>query len=61
MGETMSKLPISLTISPNETNTPGRIADLMAALKTSTIQYVGKDSKQSGDPMLRQGSKCTTV
>ena len=55
------RLPISLTISPNETNTQERIDDLMTALKSSTIQYVGKDSKQPGDLMLRQGPRCVHI
>ena len=45
---------IQVWISPNETNTPARIADLMKAIGASGYcEYAGKDPKQPADILSR--------
>lgn len=46
-----------LSISPNETNTPERVADLQKALKDSPIECAGKNPDQPADLMMWQGTK----
>lgn len=50
---------LRLTISPNETNSPERIADLMKAIESfkGQIVYAGKDSEQPADLCLKSQNK----
>jgi hypothetical protein len=50
---------LRLTISPNETNTPERIKDLMKAIESfkGQIIYAGKDSQQPADLCLLSQTK----
>ena len=50
---------LRLTISPNETNSPERIADLMKAIESfkGQIVYAGKDSEQPADICLKSQTK----
>jgi len=51
--------PLRLTISPNETNSPERIKDLMKAIESfkGQIVYAGKDSEQPADICLLSQTK----
>lgn len=51
--------PIHVFLSPNETNTPDRVSDLMKAIEAShgQFQYIGKDPKQPADICLRNRDK----
>lgn len=57
------KQPILLSLSPNENNTPARVADLMKALESfkGQIVRISDDAGQPADIMLRQGARCIHI
>lgn len=57
-GERMHEV-LRLTISPNETNMPERVTDLMKAIESfkGQIVYAGKDSEQPADLCLKSQTK----